>query len=81
MRECLGLLELVGCKIGKLVLNKLSVIMDKAGSLAIFETTEANSRNIPKYLNISRSVTILEISLRRAGRFLFGIEGREGISV
>jgi len=34
MGERLGHVEVDGCKIGKLVLNKLSVIMDKAGSLA-----------------------------------------------
>jgi hypothetical protein len=36
MRERLEDVEVDGCKIGKLVLNKLSVIMDKAGSLAVF---------------------------------------------
>jgi len=34
MRERLVPVEVDGCKVGKLVLNKLSVIMDKAGSLA-----------------------------------------------
>jgi len=33
MRERVGHVEIDDCKIGKLVLNKLSVIMDKAGSL------------------------------------------------
>jgi hypothetical protein len=49
MRERLGHVELDGCKIGKLVLNKLSVIMDKAGSLADFRKDRSE---LAKYPNL-----------------------------
>jgi hypothetical protein len=49
MRERLGHVELDGCKIGKLVLNKLSVVMEKAGSLANFRNDRSE---LAKYPNL-----------------------------
>jgi hypothetical protein len=49
MTERLGNVEVDGCKIGKLVGNKLSVIMDKAVSLADFGKDRSE---LAKYPNL-----------------------------
>ena len=49
MRERIGHIDVDGCKIGKLVLNKLCVIMDKAGSLSDYRTDRSE---LAKYPNL-----------------------------